>query len=86
MCAAIQYKKKFSKEIFKRYHKGGSLGKNLLLVRDIMTSGKKIPTINKNKTIGDAVKVISAKKLGLVLVMNKNKLISIATDLSLIHI
>ena len=52
LCAAIQYKKKFSKEIFKRYHKGGSLGKNLLLVKDIMTSGKKIPTINKNKTIG----------------------------------
>ena len=41
LCAAIQYKKKFSKEIFKRYHKGGSLGKNLLLVKDIMTSGKK---------------------------------------------
>ena len=80
LCAAIQYKKKFSKEIFKRYHKGGSLGKNLLLVKDIMTSGKKIPTIDKNKTIGDAAKVISAKKLGLVLVMKKNKLISIATD------
>ena len=79
LCAAIQYKKKFSKEIFKRYHKGGSLGKNLLLVKDIMTSGKKIPTIDKNKTI-DAVKIISAKKLGLVLVMKKNKVISIATD------
>ena len=38
LCAAIQYKKKFSKEIFKRYHKGGSLGKNLLLVKDIMKS------------------------------------------------
>ena len=35
-----------------------------------MTSGK-IPTIDKNKTIGDAAKVISAKKLGLVLVMRK---------------
>ena len=69
LCAAIQYKKKFSKEIFKRYHKGGSLGKNLLLVKDIMTSGKKIPTIDKNKTIGDAAKVISAKKLGLVLIV-----------------
>ena len=80
LCAAIQYKKKFSKEIFKRYHKGGSLGKNLLLVKDIMTSGKKIPSIDKNKTIGDAARIISAKKLGLVLVMKKNKLISIATD------
>ena len=46
----------------------------------IKTTEKKIPTIDKNKTIGDAAKVISAKKLGLVLVMRKNKLISIATD------
>ena len=80
LCAAIQHKKRFSKEIFKRYHKGGSLGKTLLLVKDIMVSGKKIPIIDKNKTIEQAAKVISSKKLGLVLVTKKGKVSSIATD------
>ena len=45
-CNSIQEK---IKEIFKRYHKGGSLGKNLLLVKDIMIAGRKIPSIDKNK-------------------------------------
>ena len=80
LCAAIQHKKKFSKEVFKRYHKGGSLGRTLLLVKDIMVTGKKIPIIDRNKTIEQAVKVISSKKLGLVLVTSKSKVFSICTD------
>ena len=80
LCAAIQHKKKFSKETFKRYHKGGSLGRTLLLVKDIMVTGKKIPVIDRNKTIEQAVKVIASKKLGLVLVTKKGKVFSICTD------
>ena len=45
-----------------------------------MVTGKKIPIIDKNKTIAQAAKVISAKKLGLVLVTKKGKVSSIATD------
>ena len=80
ICTAIQHKKKISKEIFKRFHKGGSLGRTLLLVKDVMVTGKKIPTIDKNKTIKQAAKIISTKKLGLVLVMKKGKVTSIVTD------
>ena len=80
LCAAIQHKKKFSKEVFKRYHKGGSLGKTLLLVKDIMVTGKKIPIIDRKKTIKEAVRLISRKKLGLVLVTKKGKVFSICTD------
>tara|TARA_A100001011_G_scaffold279562_1_gene289501 strand:+ start:13 stop:972 length:960 start_codon:yes stop_codon:yes gene_type:complete len=80
LCAAIQQKKNFSKEIFKRYHKGGSLGKTLLLVKDVMVTGKKIPIIDRKKTIEQAVKIITGKKLGLVLVTKKNKVFSICTD------
>ncbi len=80
LCAAIQHKKKFSKEIFKRYHKGGSLGRTLLLVKDIMVTGNKIPVVDHNKTIEQAVRIIGAKKLGLVLVTKKGKVFSICTD------
>ena len=80
LCAAIQHKKKFSKEIFKRYHKGGSLGRTLLLVKDVMVTGKRIPVIDRNKTIEQAVKIISTKSLGLVLVTKNGKVFSICTD------
>ena len=49
-------------------------------VGSVMVTGKKIPVIDRNKTIGDAVKVINAKKLGVVLVTKKGKLSSIVTD------
>ena len=45
-----------------------------------MVTGKKIPIIDRNKTIEQAVKVISSKKLGLVLVTKRGKVFSICTD------
>ena len=38
--------KKFSKEKFKVFHPGGNIGSSLLLAKDIMVSGKKMPIIN----------------------------------------
>ena len=45
-----------------------------------MVTGKKIPMIDRNKTIGQAIKVIGSKKLGLVLVTKKGRVFSICTD------
>ena len=51
-----------------------------MLVKDIMVTGKKLPTINLNKNIYEAIKVINLKKLGIV-VITKNKLVKgILTD------
>ena len=81
-CLAIALMKKmnFNKKKFSVLHSGGNIGKSLLDVGSVMVTGKKIPRIDKNKTISDAVKIINAKKLGLVLITKKNKIISIATD------
>tara|TARA_B100001173_G_C15510110_1_gene346822 strand:- start:21 stop:479 length:459 start_codon:yes stop_codon:yes gene_type:complete len=71
---------RFSKERFKVFHPGGNIGNTLLLTKDIMIKGKKLPIININKTIYDAAKTIQNKKLGLVVVM-KNKVVKgILTD------
>ena len=80
LAVALMNKMKFSKDKFKIFHAGGNIGKNLLLVKDIMITGKKLPTININKTINDAVKVINKKKLGLVVVLNKGYVKGIITD------
>ncbi len=81
-CLAIALMKKmnFTKNKFRVLHSGGNIGKSLLDVASVMVTGKKIPIIDRNKTIGEAVKVISAKKLGVVLVTKKGKLSSIVTD------
>ena len=80
LAVALMNKMKFSKERFKVFHPGGNIGQNLLLVKDVMLAGKKLPIININKTIYDAIKIIDKKKLGLVVIKEKNKIAGILTD------
>ena len=80
LAVALMYKMSFSKERFKVFHPGGNIGQTLLLVKDIMIRGKKLPIINVSKNIYDAIKVMDQKKLGLVVVMEKNNVKGILTD------
>ena len=74
-------KKQFSKYDFSRLHPGGNLGKQLKTVEDVMASGTKIPFINENKKMKEAIKIISRKKLGVVIARNRNKITTgIITD------
>ena len=74
-------KKQFSKYDFSRLHPGGNLGKQLKTVEDVMASGAKIPFINENKKMKEAIKIISKKKLGVVIARNINKITTgIITD------
>ena len=74
-------KKQFSKYDFSRLHPGGNLGKELKTVEDVMASGTKIPFINENKKMKEAIKIISEKKLGVVIARNRNKITTgIITD------
>ena len=80
LAIALMHKKKFSKERFKVFHPGGNIGQTLTLVKDIMITGKKIPTVNINRRISDAIKIISKKKLGLVVILKKGLIKGILTD------
>ena len=80
LAVALMNKMSFSKERFKVFHPGGNIGQRLLLVKDIMVAGNKLPTINLNKTIYDAIKVIDNKKLGLAIIMKKKIVAGILTD------
>ena len=64
-------KKRFNKYDFSRFHPGGNLGKQLKTVADIMATGSKIPFINENKKMKDALKIITNKKLGVLIAHNK---------------
>ena len=75
LATTIMEKRKFTKENFFMYHKGGNLGASLKLAKDIMVTGPKMPVIDYKKSFNQAVKVMSQKKLGIV-VITKNRYIS----------
>ena len=78
--ATMKYKK-FGKLDFKKLHPAGSLGAQLKTVEDIMITGNKIPFVSENLPTKKAIKVLSEKKLGTLIVRNKNKkTIGIITD------
>ena len=73
--------KKFGKLDFKKLHPAGSLGAKLKTVEDIMITGNKIPFVSENLKMNSALKILTKKKLGILIVLNnKNKTIGIITD------
>ena len=74
LATTVMYQKKFSKENFKVFHPGGNIGNSLLLAKDIMVIGKKMPVVNYKKNIKAALKIMNQKKLGIV-VITKNRFI-----------
>ena len=80
LAVALMNKIKFSKERFKVFHPGGNIGQALLLVKDIMVSGSKIPKIKINSSIKEASSKITKYKLGLAIVMQNNIVAGILTD------
>ena len=73
--------KKFDRIDFRKLHPAGSLGAQLKTVEDIMITGNKIPYVNENIKMSTALKVLSDKKLGILVVLdNKNKTTGIITD------
>jgi arabinose-5-phosphate isomerase len=78
--AAMKYKK-FGKLDFKKLHPAGNLGNQLKTVEDIMLVGDKIPFVNENLKMKDALKVLENKNLGVLIIRNKKgKTIGIITD------
>ena len=80
LATTIMYQKKFSKEKFKVFHPGGNIGNSLLLAKDIMVSGRKIPKIDYRNNFKMALKIMDQKKLGIVVILKKNYIYGIITD------
>ena len=73
--------KKFGKLDFKKFHPSGSLSIKLKTVEDLMLSGKKIPFVNENVSMKDALVSITKKNLGtLVIRNNRSYTTGILTD------
>ncbi len=71
--ATMKYKK-FDKFDFKKIHPAGSLGSQLKTVEDVMVKNKEIPFVNENLVMKKALKILSEKKLGVVVARNKKNI------------
>ena len=78
--SAMHYKK-FGKVDFKKIHPAGNLGAQLKTVQDIMLTGNKIPFVKEDLKMKTAIKILSDKKLGILIVQNQlKKTTGIITD------
>lgn len=81
LAVATLNKKKISKKDFKRFHPSGNLAIKLKTVEDLMSIKEKIPFIAEESTMKLALKIITIKKLGTLIVINKKgKTTGIITD------
>ncbi len=81
LAIASMKQKKFGKLDFKKFHPSGSLGAKLKTVGDLMITGNKIPFVSVNLKMEKALKILTQKKLGILVVRNKKgKTCGIITD------
>ena len=72
--------KNFNKLDFKKIHPAGNLGTQLKTVEEIMLTKNKIPFVNENLKMRKAIKILSDKKLGILIAQNKKNTTGIITD------
>ena len=74
-------KKKINNLDFKKFHPAGNLGEKLKTAEDLMLTKEKIPFIYENRSMTKALKIMTEKKLGTLIVRNKkNYTTGIITD------
>ena len=73
LAISVMKQKKFNKLDFSKLHPAGALGAKLKTVEDIMLTGKKIPFVKEDLKMKNALKILSDKKLGILIVQNKKK-------------
>jgi len=81
LAVATLNKKNISKKDFKKFHPSGNLGAKLRTVDELMIIGNKIPFVNEDVKMEKALKIISNKKLGILVIQNNKKITTgIITD------
>lgn len=71
LAIALMKKKKFGKLDFKKYHPAGNLGNKLRTASDVMLINNKIPFVDENEIMKNALITLNKKKLGFLVLLNK---------------
>ena len=77
LAVALMNKKKFGLYEFKQRHQSGSIGKFLTYAEDLMIEKKnKLPLVNENKKMPEAIKIMTKCKLGTLIALNSKQHLS----------
>lgn len=81
LMTVIHEVKGFTKDDFKSYHPGGSIGANLTEIKHLMRSGDQIPLVHEDTPFAETIIVMNKKRLGCTLVIDKaENLVGVITD------
>ena len=81
LAVALLEMRGFTSEDFAQFHPGGSLGKKLMRVAELMHKGDELPIVHPDTPLKEAVLVMSEKGFGAALVVDtEGKLVGILTD------
>lgn len=80
LAVALMEHRQFSKESYKNFHPGGSLGAQLAKVRDLMSAGDDLPLVGRDTPMTEVLLVMSEKGFGVAGVTENNRLLGIITD------
>ena len=81
LAMTVLVEKGFRPEDFANLHPGGKLGKRLMRVHQLMSTGDALPVVQLDTTMRDVIYEMSRKKLGMTTVLEKDgRLSGIITD------
>ncbi|MDV7339472.1 KpsF/GutQ family sugar-phosphate isomerase [Terasakiella sp. A23] len=81
LAVALLERRGFSSDDFQQFHPGGSLGNQLMKVKDLMHTGDALPIVSPTDPMSDTLLVMTAKHFGCVAVTDENnRLQGIITD------
>ena len=66
-------KREFREDDFAKFHPGGSLGRKLTIrIEDVMLEGNDLPLVHEDKSMREAMTVLSQKNLGIIVSIEKS--------------
>lgn len=84
LAMTVARRRKFSREDYALFHRGGSLGRQLMTVGEIMRKGREVPTVKPGATVLEALQAVSGvggARAGATLVVDgAGRLMGIFTD------
>ena len=81
LAIALMKHQRFTPELFREFHPGGSLGARLSKVGDLMHTGESLPLVRENSTMADALLEMTRKGFGVAGICSEDgRLTGIITD------
>lgn len=81
LAMAVSEQRGFREEDFAALHPGGRLGRRFLKVRDLMRTGERIPRVERDTPMSEAIHEMSRKMMGITAVVNgTGELVGVISD------